>query len=131
MNLDGASGAISGTPTTAGLSDVKVTLTDSIGLTSTVDLKLAVSAPLQIAKRALPTAKVGRAYRAHLHVLGGVTPFRWTIQRGSLPAGIHLNARTGALTGTPTKAGTSHVRFSVVDKLGAVSTLSFVLKVNA
>lgn len=130
LSLDGRSGAITGTPTTVGLSDVKVTITDSIGLTSTVDLKLNVAAPLQIAKRGLPGATVGNAYTARLHVLGGVRPLRWTILRGKLPAGIQLNARTGALTGTPTKAGTAHVTISVTDKLGAVSRARFVLKVG-
>ena len=129
LNLDAATGAISGVPTEAGVSDVKVTLTDKLGLTSTIDLKLAVNAPLAIVKRSLPAAKVGRSYSAHLHVLGGVAPERWTIARGSLPAGIHLNARTGALTGTPSAAGKSHVTISVSDKLGAASRTTFVLKV--
>ena len=129
LNLDAATGAISGVPTEAGVSDVKVTLTDKLGLTSTIDLKLAVNAPLAIVKRSLPATKVGRSYSAHLHVLGGVAPERWTIARGSLPAGIHLNARTGALTGTPSAAGKSHVTISVSDKLGAASRTTFVLKV--
>jgi hypothetical protein len=130
LNLDAATGAITGVPTTAGLSNVQVTLKDSIGLTQTIDLKLAVAAQLQLIKRALPSAKSGRAYHARLYVTGGVSPERWTIIGGALPAGIHLNSRTGALTGTPRRAGTAHLYVSVRDKLGAVSRARFTIKVG-
>jgi large repetitive protein len=130
LNLDGATGAITGTPTTAGVANIQVTVKDSIGLTQTIDLKLVVAAELQLVKRALPSAKTGRSYHAHLYVSGGVSPKRWTIIGGALPAGIHLNARTGALTGTPRHAGTAHIYVSVRDKLGAISRATFKLSVH-
>jgi hypothetical protein len=129
LNLDGATGAITGTPTTAGAADVQVTIKDSLGLTQTIDLKLAVAAQLQLLRTSLRGAKVGAAYHARLHVSGGVAPRHWTV-RGKLPAGIHLNSRTGALSGTARHAGTSHFSITVADKLGAVSSARFTLKVG-
>jgi hypothetical protein len=38
---------------------------------------------------------------------GGVPPYRYTVRAGTLPAGLSLDALTGALTGTPTTVGTS------------------------
>jgi large repetitive protein len=130
LSLDAATGAITGTPTAPGSSAAQVTVTDSLGLTKTVAVNIAVAQQLTITKRPLRIAKVGRTYRARLFAVGGVTPKRWTIVRGSLPAGIRLNAATGFLTGTPTKAGTKRVTIKVTDNLGASARLTYVLKVK-
>jgi hypothetical protein len=130
LTLDTATGTISGTPTTAGASAATVTLTDSLGLTSTVNLNFAVVQQVTVVKSPLRTAKVGRKYRARLLSQGGVPPKRWAVIRGRLPKGIRLNAATGALTGTPTAAGKKRFTIRVTDKLGALSQATYVLKVN-
>ena len=38
-------------------------------------------------------------------VSGGVAPYSFSVSSGTLPAGLTLNASTGALAGTPTNAG--------------------------
>lgn len=38
---------------------------------------------------------------------GTKTPFAYSVQSGTLPAGLSLSSSTGAITGTPTTAGTS------------------------
>lgn len=129
LTLDPATGTISGTPTIAGATVMKVTVTDSLGLTSTVDVKLAVAQPLTVVKNPLRPAKVGRKYRARLFAQGGVAPKLWTILRGALPAGIRLNAATGVISGTPIHAGSKRVIINVTDRLGAVSRGTYVLKV--
>ena len=130
LSLDGATGAITGTPTAAGTTTVKVTVTDALGLTSTVDLNLSVAQQLSLVKRPLKAGKVGVAYHGRVLVQGGVAPKQFRVLHGRLPAGVRLNAATGALTGTPTKAGTARITVRVRDQLGAVSTLTYVLKVK-
>jgi hypothetical protein len=130
--LDQSTGVISGVPGVATSSVVKVTVTDALGLTTTVDVSLPVAAKLAILKRLLPAAKVGAKYIGRFKATGGVAPFKWTIlggRPGSLPTGIKLNAKTGRLSGTPTKAGTYRLRLQVTDKLGVKSAAPFVLKV--
>lgn len=134
LTLDSGSGLISGTPTSAGSFPLKLTVTDRLGLQDTVDITLAVAAKLTITKRALKVAKVGTAYRDRFAASGGVLPRKWILlggRPGSLPPGMKLNAKTGQLSGTPTKAGTYRLRMQVVDKLGVKSSAAFVLKVNA
>jgi putative Ig domain-containing protein len=130
LTLDAAAGTISGSPTTAGVGVAKVTVTDALGLTSTVDVNLAVAQQLAIAKAPLRTAKVGRKYRARLFATGGVPLKRWAVIAGKLPKGIRLNAATGTLTGTPTVAGRKRFTVRVTDKLGAVTHATYLLKVT-
>jgi hypothetical protein len=134
LTMDPASGEISGTPVAAGTSALKLTVKDSLGLTSTVDFSLNVASRLLVTKRPLVAAKVGHAYRVTLRATGGVAPRRWRILGGLpgfLPRGLKLNARTGQITGTPRQAGTFRLRIQVGDKLGAHSSVGVVLKVSA
>jgi large repetitive protein len=134
LTLDAASGAIGGKPTVPGSYPLKLTVTDQLGLSATLDVPLVVASKLAISKRPLPAAKVGKAYKATFLAKGGVLPRQWNIlggRPGFLPTGIKLNRKTGALSGTPTKAGTYYLRIQVVDKLGAKSAIGYVLKVSA
>ena len=134
LTMDSASGAITGTPAAAGTSALKLTVKDSLGLTSTVDFRLVVASRLLVTKRPLVAAKVGSAYRATLRATGGVTPRSWRIlggRPGLLPKGLRLNASTGQISGTPRQAGTFRLRIQVGDKLGAHSAVGVVLRVSA
>jgi hypothetical protein len=126
LTLDAAAGTISGTPTATGGTDLKVTVKDSLGLQTTLDVNLPVVAKLTIVKRALPAATVGSAYSARVRVIGGVAPRTWSAK---LPAGLRINSRTGVISGTPRRAGTARITIQVIDNLGVVSKATFTLKV--
>jgi hypothetical protein len=134
LALNPATGEITGKPALAGEYPLKVQVTDTLGLTATVDVPLKVAARLAVVKKPLPAAKVGSPYRAKLGATGGVAPLKWNIlggKPGFLPAGIKFNAKTGAFSGTPTKAGVYRLRMQVVDKLGIKSAIGILLKVKA
>jgi hypothetical protein len=134
LALNPATGEITGTPAVAGAYPLKVQVTDTLGLAATVDVPLTVVARLAAVKKPLPAAKVGSVYRAKLAATGGVAPLKWNIlggKPGFLPAGIKFNAKTGAFSGTPTKAGVYRLRMQVVDKLGIKSAIGILLKVKA
>lgn len=66
---------------------------------------------------------------------GGTAPYTYSITSGTLPAGLALNAGTGAVTGTPTALyPTANVVFSVKDSTNAVasttSTVSFTVEMD-
>lgn len=61
----------------------------------------------------------------HAQEYNQTTPFSGTgvekFEAGGLPAGLTLNPTTGAITGTPTEAGTYHVSVYGIDKYGNYS----------
>ncbi len=133
LSVDNATGAISGKPTAPGAATVKLTVRDALGLTSTLDLHFNIVGRLLITKTPLKAATVGKAYKVTLKSTAGARPRTWLLlggRPGSLPKGMKLNARTGVISGTPTKSGTYRLRLQVTDALGAHSAAGFVLKVT-
>lgn len=53
---------------------------------------------------ALAAGTVGNAYNATVTASGGVGTVSYAVTTGALPAGLTLNAATGAITGSPTGA---------------------------
>jgi hypothetical protein len=77
---------------------------------------------------------VGVAYSATLAATGGTKPYSWSITNGALPAGLSLNATTGAITGTPTTAVSgAALTFKVTDASNPAqnATASLALTINA
>src|SRR5712691_11787459 len=91
------------------------------------------SKQLAISSTSLPDGVLNTAYTATLQSTGGKGAVTWSIAAGSLPSGLALNASTGAITGTPTAAGTSGITVKVTDSgnptQSATSALS--ISVNA
>jgi hypothetical protein len=102
-----SSGAVSGTPTTPGTSTFTVKVTDSSSPSgaATASFNLTVAAPpLTITTATLPTPTLGYAYSQTISVSGGTAPYTFSLQSGSLPAGLTL-ATNGTISGTPATAG--------------------------
>jgi hypothetical protein len=119
LSLDSSTGIISGTPTASGTSSFTVTATDSSSTaqTATADLSITVDAipPLAIQTSQLASPTVGQQYSATLAAAGGIPPYTWAVTSGSLPAGLSLDTSSGALTGTPTAAGSRTFTVTTTD----------------
>jgi hypothetical protein len=114
LTLTAGTGQISGTPTAAGTTNFTVQVTSG-GLTATQALSITVVHPAPtITTASLPNGTRTVAYNQSLAATGGdgVT-YAWAITAGSLAAGLTLNAGTGAITGTPTAAGSFPVTYQV------------------
>lgn len=111
LALNASTGAITGTPTVTVTNtpltfQVKDSGSPQQSQSISVTLTIAPST-LVITTTSLPSGQVNTAYSTALAATGGTTPFTWSLTSGTLPAGLALNASTGAITGTPTVAVTN------------------------
>ncbi|NLF18105.1 MAG: hypothetical protein GX595_12770 [Lentisphaerae bacterium] len=98
---------------------VDVTPSQKKTLTGTY-VRLPDEPPSAILTDGLPTAMVGVVYEGLVEADANATrPV--TFSAKGLPAGLKLNSRTGAITGTPTKAGVFTVTFGAKNKAGSIA----------
>jgi hypothetical protein len=117
LTLSGAT--ITGTPNAVTSANFTVKVTDSSSQTAQRDLSIFVLAPLTITTSSpLPPAIAGVAYSQALAGTGGTPPLSWAKTSGDLPPGVTLSPE-GAITGTPTQAGS----FSFTATVGDSSSL--------
>jgi subtilisin family serine protease len=132
LTLNAGTGAVTGTPTAAGAFPFTVRVTDSLSQFDTQDLSVDVASPPSpiVTTSSLPGGVVGTAYSQTLQATGGTPPYTWSLDTGSLPAGLSLNPSTGAVTGTPTSNGTSNFTARVTDSLSQFDTQELSLTVT-
>ena len=127
-----SAGVISGTPTEAGTFTFTAQAADASNHTGTKAFSIIVAAPLISISTAspLPRGVAGQSYRQMFMATSGTPPFRWAAGQG-LPAGLTLDAATGAVTGTPTVSGTFTFTIHVTDSREASATRTFELTIDA
>lgn len=107
LQLDPITGELSGRPSSPGsYSSFEVTVRDSQNISESQKLRLSVRRTTILTSHFLPDARVGVPYRMQFQAVGNVTPISWVFGRADASSiGLALNAGTGELAGTPTKAG--------------------------
>ena len=80
---------------------------------------LAIVSSLAVTTTTLPVGTVGSPYSQNAAAGGGVAPYSWSA--AGLPHGLTISA-SGAVTGTPTAAGTATVVLTVTDANGIESS---------
>lgn len=118
----GGTGDITGTPTAGGTFNFTVTATsDSTGTgaphTGSRAYALVIAPPtITLPASTLANGTQGVAYSAMLNpASGGTGAYSYAVTAGALPPGIVLNASSGALSGTPTSAGTFNFAVTATD----------------
>jgi hypothetical protein len=132
LNLNQATGVISGTPTVAGTSSFTVQVQDAAGQADQQALSIVINAanPPTITTTTLPGGTVGQPYNQTLQASGGTGALTWTITAGALPAMLSLSPQ-GVISGTPTTAGTANFTVRVADTLNQADTRALSIVVSA
>jgi hypothetical protein len=123
ISLDGTTGTLAGTPTTAGNFSCVILAIDTfpdpvttaqIAFTLVVEPNCVVPS---IGSGAPPAATAGVPYEFTVSALGSPAP---TLTVAGLPAGLTFDAALGAISGTPEAAGTSILTITASSDCGSV-----------
>ncbi len=132
LALNSHTGEISGTPTAGVSKTFTLAVMDSEPTPAKATKQFTIAVPkLAITTSALPTSVVGVAFSQQLATNGGVAPFRWSINAGTLPHGLSLDSGTGTITGTSTSLSSGSVTFSVSDSAPTPNTVTKSLSVKS
>jgi hypothetical protein len=127
LAINSSTGTITGTPTTAGSNSVTVKATDGSGYSGTASFTWTITNNVSVANPGNQTNVSGSAITA-VDVTASDTSSTATLSyadNGTLPPGLSINASTGAITGTPTTAGTFAVTVTAHDSGGYSAHTSF------
>ena len=134
-----SAGVVSGTPTATGSSTFSLKLDDSTTRSTGGDhfiaqnVTITIDPPptITVSPASLPAATVGSAYSQTISGGGGTAPYTFAVTAGALPAGLTLNASTGALSGTPTAGGTFNFTVTATDANSFTGSRAYSLTVSA
>jgi hypothetical protein len=129
--LNGATGVISGTPTTQAVTrSFTIQVRDAANAIQSRQLTIAVYTLPSISTSSLPNGTLNVAYSRTLAVSGGKASFTWSVSSGLLPTGLTLNPATGVISGVPATRGSFPFTARVVDSNGRVATRSLSIRIN-
>jgi Putative Ig domain len=118
-------------PGSTGTFHVLATSAANPSRTDTATVTVASSSAPTVTSSQLPDGTVGSSYSTTLSVAGGSSPYAWAVTAGSLPAGLTLAPSTGAISGTPTSAGTSSFTVQVTDSASHVASAGLAITISA
>jgi hypothetical protein len=126
LTLNASTGAITGTPTTSGIFTVQVK--DANGFLAASSCPFTIVAAPSLTCPAVASGDVGVSLNSPaITVTGGTAPYTFSLASGTLPAGLTLNASTGAITGTPTATGTFTIQMTDANGVVAVGSCPFTI----
>ncbi len=133
LNLDSASGTVSGTPAVPGTAEFAVEARDAANRTVSRRFSVAVvaappAALTIVTPASLPPGAAGQAYNQVLTASGGTSPYRWAVKSGDA-AGLSLGASTGTLEGVP-RGGAYTFEVQVTDSRSETAARTFTLTVG-
>ena len=130
--LNSSTGAITGTPTTAGTFTFTITATDANGCTGSRQYTITIASPgcpaIILSPTTLPPGQNQQPYVQTITASGGTAPYTFTIASGALPVGLSLSS-TGLLSGTPQQSGIFNFTIRATDSVGCQGSRAYSLAI--
>jgi hypothetical protein len=130
--LNGASGAITGTPTTAGTFTFTITATDTNGCSGSRQYTITIASPgcpvITLSPATLPPGIVLFPYAQQITASGGTPPYTFVIAAGALPNGLSLSS-SGLISGAPQQPGLFNFTIRATDVNGCQGSRAYSLAV--
>jgi len=131
LQLNGATGAVSGTPTAIGNFTFDILVTDAAKATARRTFAISVvSNPVTITSTDF-SGNVLQPFSQTLAATGGTPPYTWSVAPNTLPGGLQLDSATGVISGTPSPGGTTQVTFTATDTQGLTGTKNISITIVA
>ncbi len=135
LAFDASTATISGTPAvgSGGAYQFTLSATNGVGNPSTKSYVMWVYEDPSITTTTLRDAAVGFAYSQQIATSGYPVDFEWSVESGSLPEGLALDATTGTISGTPSTSAEGSHTFTVKaasKSTGKSATKSLALEVG-
>jgi hypothetical protein len=127
--LNSSTGAISGTTTAAGTFSYTVQVSDTTSPSQVVQQQISAFTvaplPLMMTCSIPGSGQVGAPYSGGgCSAVQGTPPYSYSIVAGSLPGGLTLDPRAGAISGIPVAPGTFAFTLQVVDSSSPVLSVA-------
>lgn len=116
LNLNSATGVISGTPTAIGSFLFTITATDNNGCQGSQNYAVNIAdCGITLDPPVLPGGTVGVFYSQTISANGGTPPHTFSVTSGVLPDGLMLDNSTGVISGIPTLEGSFNFTIRATD----------------
>jgi hypothetical protein len=126
LSLDPTTGALTGTPASPQVATIALTASNSYGSSPPRNLVLTIGSFSAITSAATASATAGSGFSYTLTASNSPVTFNVS----GLPAGLTFNATSGAITGTPTQAGSYTLVASANNALGTGPSSAIALSVG-
>ena len=134
ITFNTAQAKLSGIPTQSGSFSVSIAATDTStgnAVTSSRTYTLNVAAPTINIAMAVGTLARGVPVNLQATASGGIGSYSYSVTSGALPTGLMLTTGTGAITGTPTTAGSYSFTVTATDDYSFTGSRGFNVSVDA
>jgi len=129
ISLDGATGALSGTPSTAETATFTIEARDVFDQVSLREFSIEILGLLDILTSSLSAGITGIPYDEPLGLTGGDGANSWTVTVGTLPDGLTLDVSTGSISGTPSTAESQSFTVQVASGDGQIDTQALAIEI--